>query len=823
MSKPDYLENIDQLSEEGQALVHEILLKGKQVRDAIQEMRDAAREELRPFADETELQRQSKLAEITELSNNLVCSDNVTLVVENIIQALINLKAYVMQRREDLDVQLMVPKGSDAVDAIVSEFYERMEILKDIAKSENFTLHWKIRQAAENNPDAKGEDEGMILEGGRITDVDGNNIWGADCYFCGKEVQDGAKGEGHQRRVYLESKRTIKCMDCYQISTKIYQVIEDHNDRNKIIELWENFDEHATELSVTENDVAVFIRLPVNEAVDLAHSMNNAFIVFGDRPLFGIEHENNQIEWITYSQVRYTSISIALKLRNVVKGSRFVGIIGKNEPEWLYADFACAWNEYTSVGIHTSWPVEDIIYVINNASIECVITDEESLPKILEAQKSCPDLHSVIVTKYSSGVTTGQPFLILDHLENTHQYTETISGVGLHTPVETIAENDPRDSNADNIFSLIYSSGTTGKPKGIISTVGNWRSDNLYRPNFLEPYVIVSYAALAHGMDRGMVWQCMSNGGRVGFCTDGDIFNSLQIFKPVLFVAMSYLWNNIYNKYKNALSKQGSDPDQVNSTFRNILGGRTQWIATGGSATSPEVIQFMQDMFDCLVTNAYGCTECPGISSNGIISSEVELKLRDIPERGYTNDDEPNPRGEILVKSTSMSPGYFNNPEKTAESFVDGWFHTSDIGEIDSEGVLHIIDRIKGLIELYVDGRSVWSSGGTLEAIYSECKYVKNVYVHGDRMQPYVVAVVVPSTELLDHPNQEIISMILSEFEAIANNANLETFLIPKGVHIEKEEWTIEQGLISVSNKLCRDKIKAKYELELAMVYDQLN
>jgi long-chain acyl-CoA synthetase len=118
----------------------------------------------------------------------------------------------------------------------------------------------------------------------------------------------------------------------------------------------------------------------------------------------------------------------------------------------------------------------------------------------------------------------------------------------------------------------------------------------------------------------------------------------------------------------------------------------------------------MSDTFQCPVANYYGTTEstpkippilltfqAPGVCANGVLRFGLEVKLRDVPEMNYTSADKPHPRGEIYIKSPTMTPGYYNNEARTKDSFVDGYFMSGDIGELDEEGKLHVIDRIKNM------------------------------------------------------------------------------------------------------------------------------
>src|SRR5690606_34137715 len=131
----------------------------------------------------------------------------------------------------------------------------------------------------------------------------------------------------------------------------------------------------------------------------------------------------------------------------------------------------------------------------------------------------------------------------------------------------------------------------------------------------------------------------------------------------------------------------------------------------------------------CTIVDAYGTTEAPGISTNGRIRSTVKVKLIDVPELGYSIKDKPFPRGEICVKTPTQTPGYYKQPEKTKQLFdTEGFIRTGDIGMIDDNGLLHIIDRKGNFIEMYVNGRSVWAPCGELESKFKNSEKIDQIY-----------------------------------------------------------------------------------------------
>jgi long-subunit acyl-CoA synthetase (AMP-forming) len=163
-----------------------------------------------------------------------------------------------------------------------------------------------------------------------------------------------------------------------------------------------------------------------------------------------------------------------------------------------------------------------------------------------------------------------------------------------------------------------------------------------------------------------------------------------------------------------------------------------------------------------------------------------------------------------------MTTGYFNLPEITKQLFIDGYFLTGDIGMIDGDGKLHLIDRKKNMIELYLEGQSFWVPVANLESKFMECGSIRQMIIHGQRLSTYLIAIVVPLKQ-----NENIEKKILKEFSEIKEKYKLKDYETPQKILVVKKDWTMENGKMTQSGKLKRGPIVQELINEIELIYTQ--
>ena len=392
----------------------------------------------------------------------------------------------------------------------------------------------------------------------------------------------------------------------------------------------------------------------------------------------------------------------------------------------------------------------------------------------------------------------------------------------------------------DDCMTIIYTSGSSGFPKGAIIP------EKAYRATFPGVFSSSSrelirfcYRPLAWAASRDSIIGSFLSGGRVGIST-GDVsrlFEELALVRPTQFSAPPGIWNKVYAEFQVALSKVDHSYSseaaivakrRLLRKFSKLIPIRCKILTTGSAKMSPIVMAFIRECFThCEVNDSYGITECGGVTYNDMLDSGVNFRLESVPEMGYTLDDKPYPRGEILAKTTQMFSGYINNPEETRAALTkDGYFRTGDIVELRSDVAGHtrflVIDRKKSFFKL---SQGLFVSPEYLQGIYIQSPFVEQIYIHGDLLADCVSAVIVPNREYtqifvnerqwknfdMNNPDPQLHRAILDDLRSIAKKESLAKHEIPSHLVIDVEPFTAENGLLTSSLKPCRPKLAAHY------------
>lgn len=282
----------------------------------------------------------------------------------------------------------------------------------------------------------------------------------------------------------------------------------------------------------------------------------------------------------------------------------------------------------------------------------------------------------------------------------------------------------------------------------------------------------------------------------------------------------------------------------VFSKAQQALGGRVRRMMNGSAPLSKDVKEFCQIVFGATMLEGYGLTETGAVISCstdeippgdhiGIPLGNVQICLEDVPEMNYTSHDKPCPRGEILMKGDNLFVGYYKQPELTKEVIdADAWLHTGDIGCWNADGTLRIIDRKKNIFKL---SQGEYVAPEKIEGIYIKSPLIAQAFVHGDSLKNYLVAIIVPDSEVVakwakdkglkasfeelctaDSPaGAELKADIAREMERLATEYKLFGFERVKKFHVHSEQFTPENDFATPTFKLKRPLIVKHFGPEL--------
>ncbi|TMW67699.1 hypothetical protein Poli38472_011319 [Pythium oligandrum] len=597
----------------------------------------------------------------------------------------------------------------------------------------------------------------------------------------------------------------------------------------------------------------------------------------GNRPLYGTRAVNadgtrGEYEWMTYNEVLARTDVIAAGLTKFAGLTRksMVGIYSKNRVEWCLSAHACDRMSYILVPLYDTLGPDAVPYIVNHTDQTLLICANEQFDNVLKCKDVCPTLKYIVQ---------------FEHVTDEQRQQAMKKGVELKSfrEIEELGEKNPIPADPpspEDIATLCYTSGTTGNPKGVILTQKNitvlgWIIRD--RLAITADDVHISYLPLPHSLERAVISTLVGMGGSVGFYCGNvlTLMDDVAVLKPTGFISVPRLFNRIYDKINDRVNNAGVVTkmlfDQayaskkaylaeghkthalwdtlVFSKIRAMLGGRLRLILSGSAPLRAEVKDFMKIVFSCDVYEGYGLTETAAavtVSSAemplgphvGTPLSNCEIRLEDVPEMGYTSNDKPRPRGEVLCRGPNIFTGYYKEPEKTAEVLdKDGWLHTGDIGCWNADGTLSIIDRKKNIFKL---SQGEYVAAEKIENIYLKCKYIAQVFVYGDSFQSVLVGVAVPDPDVamtwatrkglskeestLDKllKNSDFQKDVMDEMTRVGKEEKLRGFEFVKKLHLHADAFTLEEGLITPTFKLKRPQLKAHFQEQINAMYAAL-
>lgn len=406
---------------------------------------------------------------------------------------------------------------------------------------------------------------------------------------------------------------------------------------------------------------------------------------------------------------------------------------------------------------------------------------------------------------------------------------ETLAEVlerGTSLPAPTVAAED------NDLALLIYTSGSTGAPKGAMYPQRNvakmWQrsSRNWFGPSAAS--ITLNFMPMSHVMGRGILYGTLGNGGTAYFGATSDLstlLEDLALVRPTELNFVPRVWDTLHAEFLtrvDRLSAEGADRASAEALVMgdlrdNLLGGRAIFAMTGSAPISSQLKTWVESLLGIHLLDGYGSTEAGMVLYDGVVQRPpvIDYKLADVPDLGYFSTDRPFPRGELLLKTENMFPGYYKRPEITAGVFDDdGYYRTGDVvAEVGPDRLVYV-DRRNNVLKL---AQGEFVTVAKLEAVFNNSPLVRQIYIYGNSAHPYLLAVVVPTDVNASK------SAIAESLQRVAKDAGLQSYEVPRDFLIEPEPFTLENGLLTGIRKLAWPKLKERYGERLEQLYAELD
>src|SRR3954470_2660180 len=519
-----------------------------------------------------------------------------------------------------------------------------------------------------------------------------------------------------------------------------------------------------------------------------------------------------------------------------VRPSDRVALLGFTSVDYTCVDIALIGLGAVSVPLQTSAPVGQLRPIISETEPTVIASSLDYLGDAVELALTGFSPARLVVFDYLPAVDDHRDALEAAKArlaqERSPVVVETLADVAargaLLPAVEPFIAEDP-----DPLTLLVYTSGSTGTPKGAMYperlVANSWRRSvrGTWGDEGVHPSITLSFMPMSHMMGRGMLYGTLGAGGTVYFAAKSDLstfLDDLALVRPTQLNFVPRVWDMIFAHVQSELDRGISGEAAILADARkHLLGGRYVMAMTGSAPMSPEMKSFVETLLDMHLIDAYGSTEAGALFVDGHIQRPpvIDYKLADVPDLGYFGTDRPHPRGELLVKSATIIPGYYKRPEVTADVFDDdGYYRTGDIVAETGPDQLVYLDRRNNVLKL---SQGEFVAVSKLEAAFGDSPLIRQIYVYGNSARSYLLAVVVPTAEALSRYGVPELKIVVGEsLQDVAKAAGLQSYEIPRDFLIEDTPFTLENGLLTGIRKLARPKLKEHYGDRLEQLYSEL-
>ncbi|MEB4210953.1 carboxylic acid reductase [Mycobacterium sp. 94-17] len=548
-----------------------------------------------------------------------------------------------------------------------------------------------------------------------------------------------------------------------------------------------------------------------------------------------------RFETITYGELgeRVSALGRAWASDSLSPGDRAC-VLGFNSVDYTTIDIALGSIGAVSVPLQTSASATSLLPIVAETEPSLIASSVDHLSDAVELILSGDHVPGkLVVFDYQPAVDDQREALdnAVARLAGTDVAVEKLADV-LRRGKGLPPVSDP-ETDEDSLALLIYTSGSTGAPKGAMypqSNVGKmWRrgSKNWFGESAAS--ITLNFMPMSHVMGRGILYGTLGNGGTAYFAARSDLstlLEDLELVRPTELNFVPRIWETLFGEFQRQVERRLADvaadraaveAEVLDEQRQYLLGGRFIFAMTGSAPTSPELRKWVESLLQMHVMDGYGSTEAGMVLFDGEVQHPpvVDYKLVDVPDLGYFSTDRPHPRGELLLRTQNMFPGYYKRAETTAGVFDDdGYYRTGDVfAEIAPDRLVYV-DRRNNVLKL---AQGEFVTLAKLEAVFGNSPLIRQIYVYGNSAQPYLLAVVVPTEEALaDNDIDGLKPKIADSLQKVAKEAGLQSYEVPRDFIVETTAFTLENGLLTGIRKLAWPKLKQHYGERLEQLYADL-
>ncbi|XP_016066774.1 PREDICTED: long-chain-fatty-acid--CoA ligase 1 isoform X1 [Miniopterus natalensis] len=621
--------------------------------------------------------------------------------------------------------------------------------------------------------------------------------------------------------------------------------------------------------------------------------------VSNNGPCLGSRKPDQPYEWLSYKQVEEMSECVgSALLQKGFKASpdQFIGIFAQNRPEWVIIEQGCFAYSMVIVPLYDTLGAEAITYIVNNAELSLVFVDKPEKANLLldgVENKLTPVLKMVVLMdSYGSdlverGKKCGVEILSMKAMEDLGRANRKKPKPPAPEDLAVICFTSGTTGNPKG--ALITHRNVVSDSSAFVKVTENIVSPSpddtlisfLPLAHMFERVVEkaltlnasdthISFLPLTHMYEQLMLCVMLCHGAKIGFF-QGDIrllMDDLKVLQPTIFPVVPRLLNRMFDRIfgqanttvkrwlldfaskrkeaelRSGIIRNNSLWDKlIFHKIQSSLGGKVRLMVTGAAPVSATVLTFLRAALGCQFYEGYGQTECtagcsltiPGDWTAGHVGAPMPcnwIKLVDVEEMNYLA---AKGEGEVCVKGPNVFQGYLKDPAKTAEALDrDGWLHTGDIGKWLPNGALKIIDRKKHIFKL---AQGEYIAPEKIENVYLRSEPIAQVFVHGESLQAFLVAIVVPDVETLARwarkrgvegsfeelcRSKDVKKAILEDMVKLGKEAGLKAFEQVKGIALHPELFSIENGLLTPTMKAKRPELRNYFRSQIDELYSTI-